>query len=141
MKPRLPAKGRCLCETVQFECDTLPIWSLYCHCESCRLNTGSPVTAFFGIANGNWRWLGTRPQVYESQPGVRRHFCNNCGTPVAYDADKFPGEIHFYTSALYEKAGFEPKGHVHATEKLPWHDIKDELPRWAGTMGKVQITD
>ena len=58
---------------------------------------------------------------------------------MAYAADKFPGEIHFYTAALEDDTEFRPKGHVHAAERLEWFDVADELPHWAGTMGKNRI--
>jgi len=124
---------------VTFACTELPLWSLYCHCESCRLNTGSPATAFFGVRDGAWEWAGVKPGLYKSTSGVRRYFCKTCGTPMAYKADKFPGEIHFYTSALRDPAGFGPTGHVHAAERLHWFDVADDLPRWKGTVGGERV--
>ncbi len=135
MSSDVTGKGKCLCGNVQFECTAPPHWSLYCHCESCRLNTASPATAFFGMKDGKWRWTGANPNLFESSPGVRRYFCGTCGTPMAFEADKFPGEIHFYTVALDDKTGFEPTGHVHTAERLDWFDIHDDLPRWKTNMG------
>lgn len=135
MSPTLPAHGRCLCGEVTYQCSAPPRWAAYCHCESCRLNTASPVTAFFGMADGAWSWTGKTPAQYNSNPGVRRYFCATCGTPIAYGADRFPGEIHFYTSALQEKTGFEPTGHVNVAEQLPWFEVHDTLPRWPQIAG------
>ena len=139
MSEQTIAKGRCLCGSVTYDCRAAPLWSLYCHCESCRLNTGSPATAFFGIADDCWSWTGAEPGLYESGPGIRRYFCRTCGTPTAYAADKFPGETHFYTAALFSTEGFEPTGHVHAAERLAWFDIHDRLPRWTDTLGGQKI--
>lgn len=58
---------------------------------------------------------------------------------MAYEADRFPSEIHFYISALLDHTGFEPTGHVHAAERLHWFDVADDLPRWAGTLGQTKI--
>ena len=135
MTTALPAKGRCLCGDVTYTCTAEPLWTAYCHCQSCRLNTASPVTAYFGIADGNWEWTGHEPNLFDRNPGIRRYFCGACGTPIAYQADKFPGETHFYTSALKDTTGFEPRGHVHFGEHLAWFDTADSLKRFNTTSG------
>ena len=58
---------------------------------------------------------------------------------MAFAADKFPGEIHFYTASLEDDENFLPTGHVHASERLNWFDIADDLPHWAGTFGQNRI--
>lgn len=134
MSAALPASGRCLCGEVTYECTAEPNWTAYCHCQSCRLNTASPATAYFGMANGQWHWTGKVPSVFVSRPDVRRYFCSTCGTPVAYESDRYPDEIHFYTAALADSAGFEPRGHVHYDEHLEWFDTNDDLKR-IGSVG------
>lgn len=121
--------GRCLCGDVRFEYSGPENWRGYCHCESCRRNCSAPVTAYFGVPNGAWRFTGAEPAVYESNPGVRRLFCGRCGTPMAYDADKFPDEIHFYAASLEEPSTYTPDFHVFFGEHLPWFDSDDTLPR------------
>jgi len=51
---------------------------------------------------------------------------------MAYDADMYPDEIHFYAVSLENPADFIPQFHVHYAERLPWIDIKDDLPRFPG---------
>lgn len=122
-------RGRCLCGAVTFEYRGEENWRAHCHCESCRRQTSSPFTTFMGVPDGTWRFTGEDPKVYVSSPGVRRLFCGTCGAPVAYDADRFPDEIHFYAASLDDPAAFEPECHVHAGEKLSWIHLDDGLPR------------
>ncbi len=129
----MKAQGRCLCGQVTFEFDGKVNWAGHCHCESCRRNTSSPVATFFAVAHESYRFTGETPSIYESSPGVRRHFCGNCGSPVAYDADRFSHEIHFYIAALEDPSLIEPQFHVFHREKLPWFEIADNLPRHDGT--------
>ena len=126
-------RGRCLCGDVTYEYAGPENWQAYCHCESCRRSTSSPVTAFFGVAREAFRFTGKPPAVYESSPGVRRLFCARCGSPMAYDADRYPGEIHLFAASLDDPADFLPQGHVHCSEQLPWFNVRDELPRHQGT--------
>ena len=122
-------KGRCLCGAVTFEFEGPVNWSSYCHCESCRRNTSSPITAFFSVPRSAYRFTSETPKVYESSPGVFRLFCGNCGSPVAYDAPKYyPDEIHFYNAALEDPAAIAPTEHVFHREKLPWFGMDDGLP-------------
>ena len=125
-------KGRCLCGAVEFEFEGKPNWVAYCHCESCRRNTSSPTTTFIGVGRDNYRFTKGKTAFYESSPGVRRHFCATCGTPMAFDADHYPEEIHFYLVSLLDPESFSPRAHVFIREKLSWFEIDDDLRRHQG---------
>ena len=126
-------RGHCLCGAVSYEYSGPENWRAYCHCESCRRNTSSPVTAFFGVPRSAFRFTGKAPAVYRSSPGVRRLFCADCGTPMAYDSDRYPDEIHLYAASLEDPENYRPEGHVHCAERLSWFDVKDDLPRHPGS--------
>jgi len=127
--------GRCLCGDVTFEYDGEELWRAYCHCESCRRNTSSPVTAFLGVPRRACRFTGKAPAAYQSSPGVRRLFCGRCGSPMAYQSDRYPEEIHLYAASLDAPEAYRPEGHVHCSERLSWFDVKDSLPRHPGSGG------
>ena len=131
MKVPVLVRGHCLCGDVRWETDGAQNWAGYCHCESCRRNCAAPVTAFFGVPNGHWRWIGALPAVYPSSPGVERLFCPRCGTPVAYRTEELPDETHFYAAGLDDPRAYRPEIHYHADEALPWLTIADALPRRA----------
>ena len=57
-------KGRCLCGGVRYEYEGEVNWTGHCHCESCRRNCSAPMTTFFAVNNGNWRWTGDTPGEY-----------------------------------------------------------------------------
>lgn len=122
--------GRCLCGAVTFEYQGPENWRGHCHCASCRRNTASPFTTFLGVPRDACRFTGTQPSVYHSSPGVRRLFCGTCGTPMAYEADRYPEEVHFYAATLDDAASFAPQFHTHYAEKLPWIEIVDGLPKY-----------
>ncbi len=126
---RTVTRGRCLCGAVTYEYTGPEAWRGHCHCESCRRNTSSPFTTFFGVPRAAFRWTGTTPAIYESSPGVRRPFCARCGTPMAYDAERDVQNIHLYAASLDDHAGFVPDFHVHWTERVPWVQLADELPK------------
>ncbi len=124
--------GHCLCGATRYRIEGPETWACHCHCESCRRQTASPVTTFFGIPLSRFEWTGQPPKSWASSPGVRRSFCPTCGTPMAFQADRYAGEIHLYAATLSDPAGFEPAFHVHYAERLPWLKLDDSLPRHPG---------
>ncbi len=121
--------GRCLCGAVSYRYTGPENWRGHCHCESCRRNTASPFTTFFGVDNDKCEFTGDEPALYHSSKGVRRLFCAKCGTPIAYRADKFGDETHFYAAGLDDSSAFEPQFHVHWAERVGWVSLDDDLPK------------
>ena len=131
-EPDAPTRGRCLCGAVRFAYTGRPRWVMHCHCESCRRQCSAPFTTFVGVRDGRWRWTGAEPAAYASSKGVERLFCGRCGTPMAYRAAHWPGEIHFYAAAHEAPDALTPQGHVYHAEKLAWLHLADDLPRHDG---------
>jgi len=122
------AKGHCLCGQLSFETSAEPKWIAYCHCASCRRHTGSPVTCFVNVPLKSVNFNGKR-STYVSSPGVSRSFCASCGSPIAYEVKRRAGEIDLYINAFDKPEKLVPQLHVYTKERLPWFDVKDELPR------------
>jgi hypothetical protein len=66
---------------------------------------------------------------YASSPGVRRSFCGTCGTPLSYQGDRWPDEVHLFVGSLSDPAAVRPSAHVNVAEKLPWFEVADNLRR------------
>ena len=120
--------GHCLCGDVRFTANGDPAWVSYCHCASCRRHTGSPVSCFVNFEKAVVDFQ-SQPEVYRSSPDVRRYFCRRCGTPIAYETDRRPGEVDIYLNAFDAPADFTPESHAFYSEHIPWFDTKDDLPR------------
>jgi hypothetical protein len=123
-------KGRCLCGRVAFEYSGPEIWCGHCHCESCRRATSSPFTTWVGVPRAACRFTGSEPGVYVSSPGVRRLFCTHCGSPIAFESERWPDETHLYAALLDIPTDVTPQFHVHVAEKLPWIALTDGLPQY-----------
>lgn len=124
-------EGGCLCGAVRYRVTRKPRWIAHCHCQSCRRQTGSPMTTFVGVDSDALTYLAATPQRYESSPQVWRSFCGRCGSAIAFEATRWPGEVHLYLGSLDRPEDFPPQGHVHVAEQIPWLHIADDLPRHA----------
>jgi hypothetical protein len=125
------ASGGCLCGAVRFRAEGKPSWTSYCHCQSCRRATGSPVAAFAGYPEDRFSYTRGSPQVFESSPGVWRSFCGRCGSPLTYRAEKYPGEVHILIGSLDAPEDFAPRAHVFCAERISWFETTDEARRFA----------
>ncbi|WP_421702540.1 GFA family protein [Aliiroseovarius sp.] len=121
--------GHCLCGETSFTYRPPERFMVHCHCESCRRATASGFTSFIGVRDGQWRWTGRPVAQYQSSPGVHRSFCSRCGTQMAFQSAKYPGEIHFYAATLSDPTHFKPTTHVHTDEMLSWIHLDDGLPQ------------
>ena len=82
------SSGHCLCRNVHYRFGSPRTWACFCHCEECRRNCAAPIVAYIGVPLEGFRWQvgeqeGTEPAFYPSSQGVKRFFCNQCGTPMA----------------------------------------------------------
>lgn len=125
--------GHCFCGAVTFAYTGPQTWACYCHCADCRRNCAAPVATFLGTPLDGFQWTGQTPKQYNSSKGVTRHFCDTCGTPMAFQADHYYGEIHLYAATLTDPTAFEPKFHVHYDSRLPWLHMEDDLRKYGGS--------
>ncbi len=127
-------KGHCLCKKTAWEYAGEMTWACYCHCDDCRRNCAAPITAWFGVSQKKFKWLGQAPKSYESSKGVYRYFCDGCGSPLGFEADHYPGGMHLYAASLENPNDYEPTFHVNYESKLPWIDTHDELIKHTGRL-------
>jgi hypothetical protein len=97
-----------------------PKWTAFCHCASCRRQTGAPVSAYAGYERDQVEIQGGSFTRYASSPGVSRGFCRTCGSPVSYEGERWPSEVHFHVGVFDDPDPFAPTGHVNAGEQLSW---------------------
>jgi hypothetical protein len=125
--------GHCFCRSIAFAFEGEPRWTLNCHCESCRRATSSPMATWISVPRTALRFTGGERSYYASSPGVRRGFCGRCGSPLTYENEQLPDEVHILAGALEEPDAARPSAHVFSEEQLTWFDVADELPRYART--------
>jgi hypothetical protein len=112
--------GQCLCGALRFIAEGPPKWTAYCHCASCRRQTGAPVSAYAGFESAKVRFTQGTPTFFVSSPGVKRGFCARCGSTISYEGERWPGEVHLHVGAFDDPSTLAPTGHAFADERLAW---------------------
>ncbi len=120
--------GRCFCGATRWQSEGEMLWSSLCHCEDCRRAASSDYVSWFGVEKSNTRWEGPR-RTYVSSPGVTRSFCGECGAPMSFETEVFPEETHLYAATLDGPSLYEPTAHIFWSERLPWVQVCDDLPK------------
>jgi hypothetical protein len=121
-------KGSCQCGAIQFQIEGEPKWIAHCHCSDCRHATGAAVSTYVGSEREQAKYLAGTPRVHHSSTDVRRSFCGDCGSPIAYEGERWPSEIHFFVGLFERPEDLVPQGHAYESEKLPWLHITAESP-------------
>jgi hypothetical protein len=112
-------QGTCFCGAVEFTLRGAPVAMGFCHCESCRHWSASPVNALT-ITKGADN-IGT----YHKTPNSFRKWCKTCGGHVF--SDHPPMKLVDVYAAMLPTLAFKPAVHVSYGEKVL--SIKDGLPK------------
>jgi hypothetical protein len=70
---------------------------------------------------------------FSKTKGVVRTFCSDCGTSVSYlDEGGISNELYIALGFFDHPENFRPHAHAYWSEKLPWIEFADRLPRIEG---------
>ena len=122
-------EGGCHCGAIRYRIEEPAKFSSLCHCRSCQRSSGTPVSAFVGVFEVQSEETKGCRAIYLSSPGVRRGFCQICGTSLTFAGENWPGEIHIYTATLDDPEAFAPKVHTMMDDNITWFHTADDLPR------------
>ena len=125
--------GQCSCGQVRFLVSGEPVWAGYCHCAECRRSTGSVSVVHVGFHPSQVEFTFGSPSIFDSSVGVRRGFCDKCGSSLTYESEKFRDYIQVYLGVLDNPENIELKAHVHCEDMLECFKVDDDLPRFIGS--------
>ncbi len=114
--------GGCQCGAVRFCASNFGRPSI-CHCRMCQKAYGSFFGALVTVNDG--KWTRGKPKWFASSNMARRGFCENCGTPLAYET-KFG--LEFSIGSFDDPAKIAPVFQVNTADKLPFFDGLCSLP-------------
>lgn len=126
--------GRCLCGAVRFTAGLPSRWVAHCHCTRCQRANGAGFVTWVGLEAERaaiqdpahaLRW-------YVAETGAERGFCGNCGSPLFFRSEQWPGELHAVRAAFDGPVDREPQMHGYYDTHVDWITLGDDLPRKPG---------
>jgi hypothetical protein len=90
-----------------------------------------------GVDAARFRLTSGEPDIgrYRSSAEATRSFCSKCGTPLFFESTRWAGEIHIARAAFGDDLDKAPLAHVFFSDKAPWVEVHDDLPRRGGATG------
>lgn len=132
--------GGCLCGSMRYSTQGLPVRVTICHCRFCQRATGSAymVEPIFDLAA--LKVTTGEPSVYAmpsagSGKVVRVHFCPTCGTKLFLTFDRFPASCGVYAGTYDDPHWFEidpaTAKHIFVSAARPDSLLPAALPMYA----------
>lgn len=120
-------KGFCFCGSVHVEVSGKPVAMGYCHCESCRHWSASPVNAFTLWPNDAVRVTRGEQllESYSKTPRSERKWCRDCGGHLL-TVHPLWGLTDVYAASIPE---FPFQAGVHVNYQESVLRIRDGLPK------------
>jgi hypothetical protein len=131
------AIGGCLCGAVRFEVDFPSKWVAHCHCSMCQRAHGAAFVTWLSVPRDQFRIVAGEAELarYASSAPAMRGFCRRCGSPLLFESQRWPGEIHVARAAIPGEVDRAPAVHAFFSDRAAWLTFHDELPRRGGVTG------
>jgi hypothetical protein len=135
-KPR----GSCLCGRVAYVVEGRPLVARNCYCGRCRkARAAGHASNLFVSIDGLRFTCGEDELTSYKVPEARfftHVFCKTCGSTMPRK-DEGRGIAMIPMGSFDDDPGLAPQCHIYVSDKAPWVDIHDELPRYAAAPPSV----
>lgn len=138
-------KGKCLCESVQYEI-TGSLGPVYnCHCSKCRRWHGAAFRTRASINKNQFTWVSGENNLssYKSSKDATKFFCKTCGSPLISTYDNKPDVLGIPLGGIEGISEVQPEAHIFVASKASWYKILDSIPQfeaWPGSEDAVRRT-
>ena len=102
--------GKCACGSVNYKIKDKPLFTQACHCNNCKISTGSSFVIHTMIFEDDFELNGNVESTLlptGSGKGYRAYFCNNCGIYTHHNPRSNPSLTGFNLGCLDEIDTFE----------------------------------
>ena len=127
----MPEKGtaRCHCGGVEIEVAFPSRFCAHCYCWSCRTSHAAGVVTWIGFKRAQVRFAKGSELIrdYASSKGVRRKFCTNCGTRLAFESrhGNWADEMHLPLALFVTPVDRVPTVNSFPNERPPWAPLQE----------------
>ncbi len=124
--------GSCLCGNIKYEIRGNFENFFFCHCKSCRKDTGSVHASNLFSTTATLKWLKGEEKVKtynHNNSGHIKSFCPNCGSalPNIQMDDKL---LVVPAGSLDSDIEMVPTGHIYLNEKANWDHNLEMIPHY-----------
>ncbi|MEE9291547.1 MAG: GFA family protein [Acidobacteriota bacterium] len=124
-------EGSCHCGRVRYRA-VAPFGEMTnCHCTDCRKSHGAAFATYIEVPRERFSYVQGEGELhsFQAESGLQRYFCRNCGS-IIWNGSSNPPEAYWITAGTLDTPiDRKPDAHIFIRSKVPWYDIKDDLPQ------------
>lgn len=127
-------EGGCFCGALRYRGMGLEAAG-YCHCSLCRRTSGAPALAWANTPRQSFVITAGAPRFVRTSEQFQRAFCPDCGT-ICWSESVAPQDwalVSIHHGTLDRPHEVLPQVHICFGDRLPWFDVRDDLPRKDGS--------
>ena len=127
--------GSCLCGSVNYKSNSVPLVIQNCHCDQCRKATGSVYLTNLFIKEENFEITGevnNYTHLSDAGNNMTKYFCPKCGSQVFGKNSGRPGIITIRAGTVNEKDIIKPIRNLFLKSKVPSTPINSNLEACEG---------
>lgn len=113
-------EGGCFCGKVRYVFAPGDYLVVNCHCTMCRKTSAAAFVTWVIMPREKFRFTRGEAAILESSPRGRRHFCRDCGTPLAFESKERTHLMDVTTCSLDRPEEFVPVDGAYKDTKLAW---------------------
>ena len=117
--------GGCQCGSIRFRVQGQLGDASICHCRMCQKAFGAFYAPLVSVGAAKLTWTRGAPKKFQSSNAAARGFCEECGTPLTYEA---PDGVAIAIGAFDDPSRIAPKMQWGTEAKLPYVDSLSTLP-------------
>jgi len=125
-------KGRCECNSVNYEVSGELIDFCHCHCSICQRIHGAAFVTWGGIARDEFAFKSGESHLkrYAYSERADSIFCGECGSTMLVDFKTEDDMLYIALGTVVGDVKCPPGFHQFVDSKVPWYDIRDDLPQY-----------
>jgi hypothetical protein len=130
------SKGGCLCGQVRYSFTGAPLLTAICHCRHCQRQSGSAFSVVCAVPADSFTQQGEIRifnDMGDSGHAVARHFCPECGSPIASIADALPGLVLIKAGTLDDFDQTAPVMEAYCDSRLSWLPAMADTQKFPGS--------
>jgi len=128
----LKYSGSCLCGNIEFEILGEFENLFFCHCKSCRKDTGSAHASNLFSSGATLKWLKGEDEVKSfnyNNSGHIKSFCPNCGSALP-NLQMNDTLVVVPAGSLDSNVDIVPTAHIYMNEKANWDTNLEKVPKY-----------
>ncbi len=130
----IPFSGGCACGAIRYNCASMAIAMLNCHCLDCQRSSGAPFASGVVVKAAELQISGT-PRAYSVRAGsgslVTRSFCCDCGTPLFTRGEANSEFMSIRFPTLDHPVEFQPMLDIWTSSAQSWVCLDQTIPHFS----------